>query len=102
MPGRVVERGEVVVLELDLGPLDDPIAESGEDVLELPARRREQVQMARIEGVPGQGDVDRLLAQPDLELSRREVAGALVDQRLERAACVVAQLAERGAMLLGQ
>ena len=28
MPGRVVERGEVVVVELDLGPLDDAVAES--------------------------------------------------------------------------
>ena len=32
---RVVERGEVVVVELDLGSLDHPVSEADEDVLDL-------------------------------------------------------------------
>ena len=44
--GVVVERVEVVVDELDLGPLDDREAEADEDVLDLAPRRGEQVQAA--------------------------------------------------------
>ena len=33
--GRMVERREVVVVELDLGPLHHPVAEADEDVLDL-------------------------------------------------------------------
>ena len=42
-----VERREVVVLELDLGPLGDAVAEADEDVLDLAARLRQQVQRRR-------------------------------------------------------
>ncbi len=39
----VVQRREVVVLELDLGPLGDAVAEADEHVLDRPLRLREQV-----------------------------------------------------------
>ena len=44
--GRVVERREVVVVVLDLGTLDDPVAEADEDVLDLAPRPGQRVQVA--------------------------------------------------------
>jgi hypothetical protein len=65
MPGRVVERREVVVVELDLGPLHDPVAEANEDILDLALGADQRVQR------PGgnrrrawEGDVDRILGEP--------------------------------------
>ena len=45
--GVVVERVEVVVHEVDLGPLRHPEPEPEEDFLDLAARRGEQVQPSR-------------------------------------------------------
>ena len=49
MARRVVERGEVVVVELHLGPLDDPEPEPHEDVLELAPGGGDQVQVADLD-----------------------------------------------------
>ena len=46
MPVREVERVEVVVRRLDLAAVDDPVAEAEEDVLDLPADLRDQVEVA--------------------------------------------------------
>ena len=43
----MVERGEVVVVELDLGPLHHPVAEADEDVLDLPLGAEQRVLGAR-------------------------------------------------------
>ena len=47
MPRREVERVEVVPGRLDLATVDDRVAEPEEDVLDLAADLRDQVQMAR-------------------------------------------------------
>ena len=70
--GRV-QRREVVVLELDLGPLGDAIAEPDEDVLDRPLGLREQVGDAARDGQAGQRDVDGVLGEAPLELGRREL-----------------------------
>ena len=58
--GGMVERGEVVVVELDLGALGDVEAEAHEDVLHLAPRLGDQVQVAgRLRRVAGQRHVDR-------------------------------------------
>ena len=46
VPGRVVEGGEVVVVELDLGALHHPVAEADEDVLDLAHGPDQQVARA--------------------------------------------------------
>ena len=60
---RRVERGEVVVVELDLGTLGDLIAEADEDVFDLAHRLRDEVLVPGREGVAGQRDVDALFGQ---------------------------------------
>ena len=98
----MVERREVVVVELDLGTLDDAVPEADEDVLELAPRRGQQVQVAGVQRLAGQRHVDRLRAQPVLELARGQRGRALLEQRLERAPRLVAALAEPRPPLLGQ
>ena len=72
--GAVVERVEVVVDGLDLGPLDDREAEAEEDVLELAARGREHVQAPdRLRRRARQRDVDAVVREPLLELGAREL-----------------------------
>ena len=69
--GRVVERVEVVVDEVDLRPLGDPEAEAEEDVLDLAPGRGQQVQAAdRRDRRAGQRDVDAVGGQPGVELRR--------------------------------
>ena len=46
MAGREVERVEVVARRLDLAAVDDAVAEAEEDVLDLAADLRDQVQPA--------------------------------------------------------
>ena len=46
MPGREVERVEVVAGRLDLAAVDDPVAEPEEDVLDLAPDLGDQVQVA--------------------------------------------------------
>ena len=46
VPRREVQALEVVVRRLDLAPVDDLVAEAEEDVLDLAADLRDQVQMA--------------------------------------------------------
>ena len=65
----VVERVEVVVDRLDLGPLGDREAQADEDVLDLAARLGEQVQPADgLRRVAGQRDVDAVGGQARVEL----------------------------------
>jgi hypothetical protein len=98
----MVERGEVVVVELHLRPFDDAVAHAHEDVLELAPRRGQQVQVPCVERLARQGDVDRLGTQAVLERTGSQRGRALVEQRLQRAACLVAGLAQPRAPLLRQ
>ena len=70
----MVEGGEVVVVELDLGAFEHLVAEPDEDVLDLAPGAGQQVQVAdRDRRRPGQGHVDRLGAQRALDLGRLEL-----------------------------
>ena len=100
MRGRHVERREVVVVELDLGPLGDREAERDEDVLDLAARLGDQVQVAVRQGrVAGQRHVHAVAREPLVELRSLEVAAALGQQRLDRLPDRVGDLADLATLL---
>ena len=89
----MVERVEVVVDGLDLGPLGDVEAEADEHVLDLAPGLRDQMQAAdRGAGSAGQRDVDPVVDQPRVELGSRERRAALIDRLLERLAGLVGGL----------
>ena len=96
---RRVERGEVVVLELDLGPLGDAEAEPHEDVLDLALDLRQQVRGASRHGIARQRHVDRRGLQRSVELARLEALAQRGVQPLELAAHAVQLLAARSAQL---
>ena len=99
---RVVERGEVVVLVVDLGALDDRESEPDEDVLHLAPDLRDEVQAAAgLRRVAGERDVDAVLGEAAVELGRLELGGPLGEQALERHAHLVGRLAD-GPALLGR
>ncbi len=96
----VVERVEVVVHGLDLRPLHHGEAEPEEDVFELAAHARQQVQAPdRLRRRAGQRHVDAIRLPAALELLAAELLGARLDQRLERLARLVGGLADRAALL---
>jgi hypothetical protein len=100
---RRIERVEVVVGGLDLGTLLDVEAETDEDVLDLPSRLRDQVQVPdRGQRVGGQGDVDAFALEPLLKLVRGQLAGAFVDLPCKRLPGLVGCLAGRRALLWRQ
>ena len=95
-----VERVEVVVDGLDLGPFFDVEAEADEHVLDLASRLGDQVQAPELRcGVGRQRDVDAVALEPLLELLRGELLGALLDRRFEGLARLVGGLAGGGALL---
>ena len=97
---RVVERGEVVVLVLDLRALEHREAEPDEDVLHLAPDLGDQVQAAgRLRRVARQRHVDAVLGQAAVELRGLELRGPLLEQLLERHAHLVGRLAHRPALL---
>jgi hypothetical protein len=96
----MVERGEVVVLVLDLGTLDDREAETDADVLHAPADLRDEMQMSdRHRRVARERDVQAVLDQPAIELRGRQLRRPLLEQPLERLAHLVGLLAHRPALL---
>ena len=52
MPGREVERVEVVARRLDLAAVHDRVAEPEEDVLDLAPDLRDEVELAATDGRP--------------------------------------------------
>jgi hypothetical protein len=100
---RVVERGEVVVVVLDLGPLHHPVAEADHHVLDPACGAGDQV------GVPDrpgrrarQGDVDPVLGEPRFQLAGTERLATGLDQRLELLASFVGASADRAPFLRRQ
>ena len=87
VPGRVIEGGEVVVVELDLGALHHPVAEADEDVLDLAHGSNQQVARPDRRGRRArQGHVHRVGGQPLLELGRLELRPPAFEQPLQRLA----------------
>ena len=101
VPGRVVERGEVVVVVLDLGPLDDLVAEADEDVLDLAPGAGQRMQVAEPHGRrPGQRHVDRLGGQPARRARPARAAPcAAASSASSSPAGLVARLADRAPLL---
>ncbi len=96
----VIERVEVVADRLDLRPLHHRETEPEEDVFQLAAHRRQQVQAPnRLRRRPGQRDVDAVGRERVLQLLAVELLGTLLDQRLQRLASLVCGLAHRAALL---
>src|SRR5262249_11124049 len=102
MPEREVERVEVVRRRLHLAAVDDRVAETEEDVLDLPPDLRDQVEVPAADMRARHGDVDPLVGEPPVELGplQRLLTGVdgtleLLAQRVERhARLAVAHLAE--------
>jgi hypothetical protein len=100
--GVVVEGVEVVVDGLDLGALDDGEAQANEDILELAPGGGQQMQAPDVlRRLAGQGDVDAVGGELDVELAGLELLRAALDQLLERLAGLVGR-APDGAALLGR
>ena len=97
--GGWLSDGEVVVLVLDLGALEDREAEPDEDVLHLAPDLRDQVEAAgRLRRVAGKRHVDAVLGEAPVELRCLELGGALREQLLERHPHLVGRLAHRPAL----
>ena len=69
---RVVERGEVVPVVLDLGTVGDVEAERAEERLDALQRARDRMQAADCRAAAGQRDVERLGGELRAELRVRE------------------------------
>jgi hypothetical protein len=91
---RHVERFEVVVIVLELGPLDDQEAEAQEDGLDALAQQRERMPVADERRTAGQRDVDGV--GPALALLRRarELREARLDDLFDVLLQLVGRLAE--------
>jgi hypothetical protein len=86
----VVERVEVVVDRLDLGPLGDLVAKADEDVLDLAPRLRDQVQAPDGgQRIGGQRDINTVLLQSGVELADGELPLPGLELGLERLARLV-------------
>ena len=96
--GRVVERGEVVVVVLDLGALDDREAEPDEDVLHLAPDLRDQVQVADRHAAGRRAASRRRGPRPGRRSSSAASSSAVrsLEQRLQRLAHLVGLLARPG------
>ena len=101
--GRMVQRGEVVVLVLDLRALEHREAEADEDVLHAAPDLGHQVQAAGgLRRVAGQRHVDAVFGQAAVQLRRLEFRGALAEQLFERHPHLVRGLAHRPALVCRQ
>ena len=81
--GREVERVEVVVRQLDLAAVNDPVAEPEEHVLDLAPDLGDQVQPAAGVATCRKRHVDALGGQPGVQLRARQLGLPGVDRRLE-------------------
>ena len=81
---REVERLEVVVVVLHLGPLGDAVAELGEDLLHLADDQGHRVEAAERRPAAGEGDVDRRGAPRRLPLALGQLGVELGEARLDR------------------
>ena len=83
VPGREVEPVEVVVGRLDLPPVDDAVAEPEEDVLDLAADLRDQVEVPALVPADGQRHVGPFVREAPVELRPLELGLAHADRRLD-------------------
>ncbi len=100
MVRRLVERREVVVVELDLGALGDPVAQAEEDLDDLGGDLLDEVPRADRMRAARERHVDRLGADAGVHGRRRQLGAARLERCLERLADLVGHLAD-GRPLLG-
>ncbi len=99
----MVERGEVVVVVLDLRALHHPVAETDHHVFDLAGGAGYQVDVAdRERWGTGQGDVDPVGDEPGLQLGSVELLGARREPLLQRLARLVRGGADLAPLLGGQ
>ena len=92
---RHVERFEVVVIVLELGPLDDQEPHAQEDGLDPLAQQRERMAMAEQRRAARQRDVDRVAGRA----ARRRLREPLGQRRVDVLFELVGGLAERRALV---
>ena len=69
---RIVERGEVVPVGLDLGTVGDVETDRAEYGFDAVLGARERMQASAARAAPGQRDIERLLRQARIELQPRQ------------------------------
>jgi hypothetical protein len=94
MTFRGVQRGEVIVFGLDVGAFGDTVSKPREDILDLPDRLGQQVQMPPGEGLSRKADVHLLRHKPLNQLIFFELLLAICQHLLQRRPYLVAQLAD--------
>ena len=99
MVRRLVEGREVVVVELHLRPLGNPVAESEEDVDDLTPYLLDEMPTADRMRATRQGHVDGIGGDARLKRGCGEHGVALLNRRLKRDADLVRHLACRGTLL---
>src|SRR5260221_1013875 len=83
MVGERPQRGEDVVVALDLGAVGDGKSHRAKELLDLFLRARDRVQPARAGAAARQRDVDRLGVELAVELAREDRLAARLHQRLD-------------------
>src|SRR4029079_7892889 len=96
---RGVQRVEVVVDEVDLGPVDDDVAEADEDVQDVAPGLLDQVRVAPRVADAGQLGSAAVVAEPLLELLAAQLARTALDEALQRPPGPVQLVAARPALL---
>jgi hypothetical protein len=80
---RVVQRGKVVPVGLDLGAVGDVEADRAENLLDALPGTADRVQTAAAAAAPGQRDVERLAGEAGFEFSQFQVLPAGIERRLD-------------------
>ena len=99
MLGRHVERFEVVVVVLELGPFDDLVAHAREDGLDALAQQGQRMAVADRRRAAGQRDVDRARWADARRAARLD---ALVERRFDVSLSALASWPSRGPLLGGR
>ena len=96
-----VERREVIPVGLDLATTLDLVADAGKDVSALANDAVDEMLAADGHATPGQRDIDGTSRELGVELGGLEQRLALVERRFDHVAHLVGELADNGALLLG-
>ncbi len=95
----MIQRREVVVVELCLGAFTDLIAQAEKDLHDIVQRLRDEVLLARQAMAPGKGDIDGLGHKPVSESCARKLASARLYGFFKRDTNLVRDLANGGSLL---
>ena len=106
VPGGVallgVKLGEVILGKLDLRAVEDRVTHADENFLGFVQGLVHGVLMAQADGVAGDGDVQRFVAQLLFQGDGVQCCAALFQMGLDLGADLVGQLPDKGALLGGE